>query len=102
MTNSCIIIIDNIIAKSGCGEYEMSHATTLYLSDNQRKSLGYDCITYYRGGDGYPGACFVKERTSFNGYGVLRERVSYATPEEFLGILNTQRYSGGMWRPAEE
>lgn len=99
MTRLAIIDkIESILAKSGCSEYD----TTLYVPDSQRKKLGYDSITYYRGGDGYPEQCFVKERSMFNGYGVLSLRESYTTAKQYLALLMTQTYWGGMWRNAED
>lgn len=94
--------INKILEDSGCGEWELEHETTLYLSDKDRKEKGYDCITYYRGGYDYPKMCFVKERLVGNNYGTMTERVDYATPEEFLDELKKQRYFGGMWRPVKE
>lgn len=90
--------INGIIARSGCGSWEIEHETILYLSDTQRVLAGYDAITYYRGGYGYPQMCFVKERLEGNYYGSVRTRVEYANPQEFLELLKTQRYEGGMWR----
>lgn len=94
--------IDRIIAASGCGSWEIEHETTLYLTEKQRRGMGCDSITYYRGGYGYPVLCFVKERHQFTGYGVCASRVGYATPEEFLAILETQEYRGGTWRTKGE
>lgn len=85
--------IDRIIAESGCSDWEIEHETTLYVEGE-----GYDRITYYRGGYGYPEMCFVKEKLRGSNYGVLAERVDYASPEEFLAVLKTQTYFGGMWR----
>ena len=101
MNQQVIKQIDHIIAASGCSNWEIEHETTLYVPDSKRKMLGYDSITYYRGCDGYPEPCFVKERTFFNGYDVLRERVSYTTADQFLALLMTQTYWGGMWRDEE-
>lgn len=101
MNKEIIDKIDRIIAASGCSSWEIEHETTLYVPDSKRKKLGYDSITYYRGGYGYPEPCFVKERTFFNGYDVMSERVSYATPKQFLSLLVTQTYWGGMWRDEE-
>lgn len=94
--------INGIIAKSGCTEWEQDHETTLYLPHNERCVKGYDCITYYRGNYGYPYLCFVKEKLAGTNYGVCTERVSYATPQEFLELLKTQTYFGGMWRNQED
>lgn len=94
--------INKILEDSGCGEWELEHETTLYLSDKDRKEKGYDCITYYRGGYDYPKMCFVKEKLAGNNYGTMTERTDYATPEEFLDELKKQRYFGGMWRPVNE
>ena len=90
--------IDRTIAASGCSTWEIEHETTLYLTEKQMKGMGCDCITYYRGGYGYPFMCFVKERLAGGNYGVCKHRVGYATPEEFLSVLNTQVYLGGTWR----
>ena len=90
--------IESILAKSGCSYQD----TTLYVPDSQRKKLGYDSITYYRGGDGYPKRCFVKERLEFNPYGAMSRRVSYTTAKQYLALLMTQTYWGGMWRDAEQ
>lgn len=98
MNQQVIDKIDRIIAASGCSSWEIEHETTLYVPDSKRKKLGYDCITYYRGGHGYPEPCFVKEKLAGNNYGVLTERVNYATPDQFLALLITQTYWGGMWR----
>mgnify|MGYP007069879018 CR=1 FL=1 len=102
MNTQTIDKINRIIAQSGCGEWEIDHETTLYLSHNDKVRKGYDCITYYRGGDGYPERCFVKERLYGGNSGVCTERVDYATAEEFLKELMTQTYWGGMWRDAEQ
>ena len=90
--------INRIIAERGCGNWEQEHQTTLYLSHNQRARQGYDCMTYYRGGYGYPEICFVKEALEGNNYGTTTRRVAYATAKEFLTLLKTQKYEGGMWR----
>ena len=90
--------INNILEASNCGQWELEHETTLYLPDAERLAKGYDCITYYRGGYGYPEMCFVKERIESSGYGAYTLRVSYATPSEFLALLKTQHFEGGMWR----
>lgn len=102
MNTQTIDKINRIIARSGCGEWEIDHQTTLYLPRGEKARKGYDCITYYRGGYGYPEMCFVKERLCGNNYGPLKERVDYAEPEEFLELLETQTYSGGMWRNRED
>lgn len=101
MNQQVINEIDRIIAASGCSDWEIEHETTLYVPHSKRKKLGYDSITYYRGGYGYSKPCFVKERSYFNGYGVLNERVSYTTANQFLALLVTQTYWGGMWRDEE-
>lgn len=93
MNKEIIDKIDRIIAASGCSSWEIEHETTLYVEGKD-----YDCITYYRGGYGYPEMCFVKEKLMGNNYGALTERVDYAEPEEFLAVLETQSYIGGMWR----
>lgn len=90
--------IDAIIAHSGAGLWEQDHATTLYLSDAQREAAGYDCMTYYRGGWGYPSLCFVKQTLEGNNYGTLQNHVDYAAAGEFLALLKTQKYAGGCWR----
>ena len=102
MENHVINQIDRILANSGCGRWELSHLTTLYLPDNQRKERGYDCITYYRGGYDYPTLCFVKERIISSNYGAYKERTGHATPQEFLALLEKQTYYGGIWRTQEE
>lgn len=98
MNERTINQINAIIARSGCDSWELSHKTTLYLSEAERHKRGYDRITYYRGGYGYPELCFVKERLEFNGYGVNTILVAYATPREFLAVLKTQKHYAGAWR----
>jgi len=95
-------VINDTLEGSGCGQWELEHATTLYLPHNERARLGYDCITYYRGGWGYPRTCFVKEKIQGGSYGVTAVRVEYASPSEFLALLKVSRYIGGMWRTKEE
>ena len=102
MNTQTIERIDALIASAGAGTWEQQHETTLYLSQSARAQKGYDCITYYRGGYGYPELCFVKERIEGNNYGACRVRVDYATPEDFLAELKTQTYWGGTWRDTEQ
>lgn len=94
--------IDRIIEHSGCGKWEIDHETTLYLTDMERRLKGYDCITYYRGGYGYPTLCFIKEKLKGGNYGVSSVRVADATASEFLSLLRTQTYWGGTWRTQED